>query len=536
MIDRLPKEIYHKIVSRLAQDDKTALTYVSKKIYDLTLPSLYQNLYLNERYYFASDYDNTLGTHKWSVLYFDFKDDDYEEDTKKSIQAKLKFRLLVRSLAESPMILCPLINRIHCTWHLDQETLISFLTLLNKYANNLMLFESFIKGEIIPYLWTHASTLQSLNLTPPEMLPNSEAADAKYFELMRYNMGKYNMNQIKDLTIHVNALSFFSKKMKPLQIRSLCLNLRDDTFAAEPLDDSIHYYDVFDTSILNKLEILSWYNEAAADIDLYSLWNLRDFYEFKNIENLSFLSLFASEEYIQGCIENFHKLKTLKIDFMFDVTLSKATVDLMGKSECSRTLEYIDMKIEDLDVPLLSIENDEVSYFDISVTCKCDDCKSTLNEVILQKYFPSKESLLIKNFHDVEQRNFILQMFKLFTIVPYSSAFNEYPSIGYYSKPLADHVSKVNSLLHPESDKSQTKFVTEEDVIRLFHMYMHSMKKTFDYFLSRFRKLQFLILNDLPTKVIQYDETQRCNVPMFHYHNYKSNQVYELFNDESLFD
>ena len=204
-------------------------------------------------------------------------------------------------------------------------------------------------------------------------------------------------------------------------------------------------------------------------------------------------------------------------------------------------MEYLDIKIEDLDTPLLTVVNDEISNFDIGITCKCDDCKRTAEEVIFKKYFPTKESYIIKDFHDIEQRNFILQMFKLFTIIPYSSGFDEYPSIGFYSRPLKAFVKKVNSLLFSDDEKldkkeSRAHEISEDDIIALYHMFLHSMRKNFDFFLPRFQNLEFLVLNDVPTKVIQYDEFQKCNVPIFHHYNYKSNQVYELINDESLFD
>mgnify|MGYP003365336280 CR=1 FL=1 len=538
MIDRLPEEIWEKVAFHLAQEDKTSLCYVSKKVNGRITPLLYRNIYLNERYYFPSDYDRTLGTHIWSVLYFRYNENNFDRDTAMPIQAKRKFKQLVRSLTESPFKLCTLIKKIHCTWHLDQATLIAFLILLNNYNNNLISFSSFIKGEISPYLWEHALTLQTLNITPPGMLPNPDAANVKYFELSRNLVSKYDLNKIQRLTVHINPLSFFEKGMKKLKIRSLCLNLRDDTLNAEPVDESVHYYDIFDKDTLKELEMLSWYNESSTDIDIYNIWKLDDFFKFKNIESLSFLSLFKSETYIQNCIKNFTKLQRLKIDFMFDATISKETLDMMSRNKCAKTLKYIDIKIEDLDVPLLFVENDEISNFKIQVTCKCDDCKATLEDVVLGKYFPKPESFVIKDFHDIEQRNFIMQMFKLFTIIPYSEAFDQSPSIGFYSRPLGDFVKKVNNLLYDDlvTDENKSKYITESDIIRLYHMYIHSIRKSLDYFISRFKNLDFLIVNDLPTKVIQYDDFQKCNIPIFHYHNYKSNQVYELVNDESLFD
>lgn len=539
MLDRLPKEILSNIAHLLAQEDKVSLTYVSKKVYESVIPSLYQNLYLNERYYFPSDLDNSLGTHKWSVLYFKYvqeTSDNVITQNQKSL-AKLKFQYLVRSLKESPEKLCPFIQCVHCTWHLDEDIMSEFISLLIKYDHNLTKFENFIRDEISNQLIPHSYSLQTLTLPPPNILPLSQRADLKYFEKMTNLLKNYNLNQIKVLNIHVNACKFFSKSNPPLNIESLCINLRPDTCQSDEINQ-IKYSDIFDINSLKELEVLSWYGEYDPDIDIYELWNLKDFLSFKNIESLSFFSLFANMDYIKDCVMNFNRLRRLKVDFMFEVPIEKSVIDLMAITPCHKTIEYLDIKFTEVNqYPLLSIdEGDELSQFIINMTCQCDACQDTLNNIILYKFFPTNESYLIKDFNDVERRNFILQLFKLYPIVPYSHYFDIYPSIGFYSRPIEEFVKTVNYLLEYDNSPNNDRYVTGEDVIKLYHSYIHSLKKTLDYFNIRFPNLKYLTINDLPTMIIQYDEQQRCNIPIFHNHNYKSNQVYELINNESLFD
>lgn len=539
MLDRLPKEVISKIAHSLAQEDKVSLTYVSKNVYGSIIPSLYQNLFLNERYYFPSDLDNSLGTHKWSILYFKYVHETSEKganQNQKSL-AKLKFQHLVRSLRESPEKLCPLIQCVHCTWHLDDDVMAEFISLLNKYDHNLTRFENFISDKISNQLVHHSYSLQTLTLPPPNILPLNQSADLEYFERMQSLLKSYNLSQIKELNIHVNACKFFPRLNPPLNIESLCLNLRPDTYQSDKTSH-IKYSDIFDINSLKELEVLSWYGEYDFNIDIYELWNLREFLSFKNIENLSFLSLFANMDYIKDCIMKFNKLRRLKVDFMFEVPIEKSVIDLMAITPCHKSIEYLDIKFTELNqYPLLSIdEGDELSQFIINMSCQCDICQDTLNNIILFKNFPTNESYLIKDFNDIEKRNFILQMFKLYPIVPYSHYFDIYPSIGFYSRPIEEFVKTVNYLLDYDNKPNDDRYVTCEDVIKLYHSYIHSLKKTLDYFIIRFPNLKYLIINDLPTMIIQYDEQQRCNIPIFHNHNYKSNQVYELINNESLFE
>lgn len=534
LLDQLPPEIFSTVAYYISQEDKTNLCYVSKSIYNSVLPFIYANLYLNERYYFPSDYDNSLGTHFWSVLYFDYHTvipkmiRDNNSTTVQNRLAKYKFGLLVRSLKENPSKLCSLIKNIHCTWHLDESIMFQFIELLNKYADNLTCFENFIRKEITFELVKHAKTLTTLTLTPPSLLPLDGNAPIEYFQQIRSLLPNYNFQRIQHLDIHVNALTFFKDLDEPLKINSLVLNLRPDTYH-DDIIQPINYFDIFDVNTLKTLEILSWYNTSDIDLDIYSMWSLHHFLQFHQIENLSILSLFANDKFIEDCVMNFTHLKRLKVDFMFDTPLGKPVVDIMGIAPCSNTLKYLDIKFEELTTPLIFIDQDEDSTFQINLTCPCGSCEQILFDIIHKKYFPDAESFRIKDFKDVESHNFVLQMFKLYPIVPYAHYFDKYPSIGWYSKPITEHVENVNFLLNNPG-------ITEDDVVAIYHIYIHSLKKTFDYFNKKFPSLQYLVFNDLPTVIREFEGQQRGNEPLFHCQGYKSNQVYEVVNDESLFD
>ncbi|CDF90539.1 ZYBA0S07-03356g1_1 [Zygosaccharomyces bailii CLIB 213] len=526
MIDKLPLELFNGIASLLSQEDKVTLTYVSKNAYQKIVVSLYANLYLNVKQYFPSDFDRALGTRDWSVLYFTSYND---KDTTRAV-ASAKLAALIRSLRAKPDVLPPLVRRVQCTWHLDKALLNQFVGLLVKYDSNLSYFENFLDENVATKLSVKGDQMQSLVVTPPTVLPTGIAGN-NYYAKMEVLLSRYRWDNLQNLTLHVNATNFFPHLKRPLRIRFLSLNLRPDTlggpFLYQPYDH------IFDPEALQSLELLSWYGPDQVEFNLYELWNLENLWAFHNIKELTLLSLPADRYFLSQCITNFPHLQRLKVDYMLDVPLTPLFVESMFNSPCAKTLKDIDIKFEELDVPLVSIDQDEVSNFKFNLNCKCPECRDSFQEIILRKYFAKQNSLIIQDFTDVEARNFTLQLFKLYPILPYTHFIAKNPSIGFYCKSLEAHAEKINELLQVETPLEK---VTAIDVRRLYHMHVHSLKKSWNFFLQRFPNLRFLTLNDIPTKILQIDKQQKCNVPIFYSVDYKSNQVYELIDDESLFD
>lgn len=264
------------------------------------------------------------------------------------------------------------------------------------------------------------------------------------------------------------------------------------------------------------------------------MWNLQDFWKFRNIKCLTLLSLVANEPFLRQCFQSFATLRRLKIDYLFDLQVSPKIVDFLSQSNASKTMEYIDIKFRDLQPPMISLNPYDDSSFALNLNCKCEGCKETFGDIIVKKLFPTKDSLSIKNYSEIESRTYFLHILKLNPILPYTHFMDHTPAIGYQCSSLADHASEINYLLKIRG-VSNTRVITASDVLRLYHAHVHSLKKTYDYFLSKFANLKFLTLNDLPTKVFQVDELQRCNIPIFYSQGYVSNQIYELLTEESLF-
>ncbi|QLG74525.1 hypothetical protein HG535_0G04080 [Zygotorulaspora mrakii] len=528
MIDKIPPELFPRIAKHISQDDKVSLTYCCRDVRMRIISSLYENLFLNEKPYFPSDLDANLGTNFWSVLCFQSR---YETSIN-STRGKRKLKILVRSLQESAFILCPLVKRVHCSWHLDTAILFKLIKLLMTYGTSLQYFSNILEEQISRLLLPKASQLRSLDVVPPFKIPAGRA-DSIYYGRMEVLLSKYNWENINELTLHVNGCTFFPHLNKPLKIKSLCLNLRPDTFAGSFFEQP--YYSIFDTDALEELEILSWYHTNESTANLYDTWNLPQFWEFSNIKSLTMLSLVANESFLCTCFQKFNLLERLKVDYMFDIPISTRTIEILARSKASKTIKYIDIKFDSLQIPIFSLNPVDTSSFRINLNCQCHDCKQTFNDIIIQKIFPTNDSLSVRNPNDDSSRSYYFHVFKLTSILPYTHFIDRTPAISYHCTSLQEHASDINYLLKKDG-ANESRYVNENDVLRLYHAHIHSLKKTFDFFLNHFISLDFLTLNDLPTKVFQVDELQRSNVPIFYSKGYSSNQIYELVTDESLFN
>lgn len=495
MIDTLPAEIVRHVASFLSQEDKVSLSYVSRTMYDLVIPKLYENLYISAYYYFPCD-EPSLGTSYWSVLDFRYleiaktggKIKDYDDE--RAANRKLathKFKCLVDTLSSAPMKFCPLIKRVHMTWHVDSDLLLLFVKLLNKYGSSLKSFENFLSKDVMNFLIERQHPLESLTIAPPQVLPEESEVTEEYFITTRSLISHYNFDYLQNLNIPVYACTFFKKLDKPMAIRSLCLNLRPDTYNAEgPNIDGIHYYDIFDVNSLKELEILSWYNNKHIE-DVYDLWNLRDFVAFTKIEDFSMFSLRTNNNFLKECLSNYGNLKRIKLDYLDPEVLSIAFLTEIARYDCAKSLTSIDINCEKKEPePITSTFN-----FEINIMCKCEKCQETMESVIFKKYIGPHDSRKAVDYYDRERRDFLMQIYKCFPILPHSNL-GKYPSIGFDARPLSNFVNNVNGILHRNCN--DPKYVTASDVIKLYHLHLHSYRRTFDFFIQNF-KASFEIFN-----------------------------------------
>lgn len=555
MLDQLPYEIFRQIACKIPQEDKISLTYVCKKTYESIVPFIYQNLFLNETYHVSSDYDGSFGTCYWSVLKFPFIDEDdpnNEKQISNGALAKLKFSYLERSLAESPSRLCPLINRIRCTWHLNEDVMSNVLQLLSEYGCNVRFVDQFVRSCVNDGLKPLSKQLKTLTLTPPTIMPTHDKVSSSYLNKIDHLFLRCDLSLLENLSIHVNALKYFKNLKTPMKIKSLVLNLRPDTLnlpeygvIGEHFED-LQYSDIFDTSTLKQLEILSWYSrddipptiEGGFD-SLYIKWGLEGFWKFSKIENLSLASLVYNEFFLMNSLAVFHNLKRLKLDYMGKFEFDVSLIRFLSKQICGKKLQRFDMHCEldhqfffpTPDNPLMRLNFDDF--------CPCTRCSNTIHEVILKKIFPETRSKLIRDPSKFQARNFLYQMFFQSKIIPHTSIIDdETPAMGWDSIPIETFVRKFNKVLQDinKTEDKAVNSVTKEDAIGLYHVYLHYLKDVFKVFEQSLPNLEYLTINGISTKLIQADDLQRCAVPLFYNEGYKSNSVYELVDSESLFN
>lgn len=520
MIDCLPLNCFEQVVKFLPQEDIISLTYASRELYNRTVVYLYRNIHLNEKPEFKSDLELPK-IHNWSLLCI-----PWSSSHKSSAERKLES--LLRSF-ESNTKLCDNVRKILCSWHLAVPTLIRIISLLGRYATKLQYFEGYLDQEIMDALAILAPRLKSLVIAPPRKVPANKAM-ADYYKRMNSLIDHYDWSRISDLTLYATACVARPNVPNLLKIRSLHLHLRPDTIEEACLEP---FYSLFDTTALEDLFITSWYKARDDEINLYEIWHLYEFHKFHNIKKLTLTSLQPDMEYLRGCFENYGRLEKLTVDYLLDATVDTSTIKCLRRAHCSQTLKCLDINTDMLSPPLLTID-ESGDKFVPTMNCQCSDCRDTFSQIIRRKYFPSSEKLSINGFSDVNARHFTLQMFRLFPILPHPLIMGESPAIAYVTYSLQDHADKVNELL--AYGKSHSRRITADDIRRLYYAHLHSLKKTFDYYLKSFPNLQYFTLNDIPTQITQVDEQQRCNIPVFYSQGYRSNQTYELVSDESLFD
>lgn len=523
MIDQLPLNCFATVIHFLPQNDKVSLTRVSRSIHDKSVPFLYRRLYLNARPHSPSDLDDSLGTDVWSVLHIPLLGSRELE----TLAAQKAFNLLVKSL-RSNVSLCHYIKAVRCSWHIQIPTLLELIGLLKQHGSSLQFFDGYLDLQVMREVSALAKQLKSLDVAPPCKLPG-EKPEPHYLKSIQRIVDQYDWTMIRKLTLHVDAGKVFENLSSPLRIESLTLNLRPDSYYESCKNRSLDT--IFDVDTLKELRIMSWYQ--GGDINHYNKWRLYDFLKFYNVRSLTLESLVANPGFLTACAKSFNKLERLSVDFLFAIPIDTATLNAFRLAKCSQTLKYIDIDFNSLDPPLVSVDS-RYRNFVLTLTCRCSDCRETFEKVIREKHFPTRDSLRVRDGFDINIRNFIRHMFKFFPILPNAYFIDRFPAIAYSSFTLQDHATKVNESF--KYSASSNRYITSQDIKRLYYAQIHSLKKTFDYFNASFPQLEFLTINDLPTRVMHLEDQQMVNMPLFYSQGYTSNQKYLIVQDESLFD
>ncbi|CEP63230.1 uncharacterized protein LALA0_S07e05424g [Lachancea lanzarotensis] len=518
MLERLAFETWNELAKYLTQDERVALTYVSSKVRLAISPILYRNLFLNEEPCVFSD-SNPLLANSWSVLCITEHKNEYADQ---------KLSCLIRTLQESPF-LSSNVEVVHCTWHLDIALLRDLLAVLVHNAPNLRHFRNFLTPAIIDDLKKVAPQLQSLDLPPPGVLPQGQVAGS-YLPRLASLVRCSSFENITALNIYMDPGEFFSNYAPwapKLRLRELSLSLRGDNYEPDSFPKARYTYsDVFDVRYLESLTILSWFEEE--NIDVYEKYHLHELLKFQNLKELTLLSFYANDGFLRECIQSFPLLRRLRLDYMLGHMIDQGTLTLLSQSPAHLSLQYLDLKCSPLEPYLVTVVRGRTARFEINESCVCPACRDVVQNILRKKIFSTQSSYLVKGLEDIPNRDVITRIISLSPIIPYTPFVDIRPGQSYINDPAKAVASTLNKAF------GQDVFAVE-DIIKIYHAHLHSLRRTFGYFLQRFPNLAFLNINDVPTSVQEGLGGQKYNLPIYHSQGYRTNQVYELVDDDNLF-
>ncbi|SCW03192.1 LAFE_0G05028g1_1 [Lachancea fermentati] len=544
-LQKLPNELMKEVFSNLPQSDRVNLCLVNRKINKIATNLLYRQIYLNDSNVVRSDYMNLAIN--WSLFYIPFSPS--EENSRRIANAKLK--LLIRAL-RSNIHATRSVEWIRINWDLDPVLQRTVLSILCNEGTALQRLENVTDPECNEIIATgkfSSKNLISFDMAPPnphpeQFVPVNYIPNLRKYLKQRISSSITYMNLFIDPVLLFNYIHPLSQK---LQIVDLKLHWRNEFYPKSHFKKSLTkrplslLSDIFDTRTLKVLTIISW-NEylVPRELDMF-----RQFKEFTNIEDLSLISIKQEIFILMGLFTCLPRLRRLKTDFLEELLSQSARPEIfLTLLHYCRDLEFIDLRFEGLDPPIISTIKDR---FQITQKCHCEKCMHVFDNIIYQKLFLFPEDGVVAS--DLEDRiKDIFTMMRSSSFFPYSKACDCYPSVRTLPMNLDEFVSKMNrGLLFYRKSKSQLvcnpvqdplddieddvavlnmvlphKALTRQDVIDCYHAMIHHYRRTYVTFLSRFPKLRFLVLNDIATTVV-VENGERVLQPVFYNEGFTTN-------------
>lgn len=543
-LESLPDELIHEIFSHLAQADRLNVCLLNLRAYKIATKLVYRRLYLNDSNVVRSDYMNLAIN--WTLL--DIPSFLPEDDSRKI--ANMKLRKLIKTLSVNSYAL-DCVQWIRINWDLDstlQKTILSILCTRGKSLQRLENITDPSCNDIIADGAISSRKVTSFDMAPPNSLPEISVPRDYIPNLQRYLRARIS-TKLSHMTLFIDPIMLFNylhPLENKLQIVDLKLHWRREFYASKYFTQRIRatpltkLSEVFEVRTLKTLTIISW-NEFLVPREIQMI---KDFKEFIYLEDLSLISIKQNIDVLVTLFYNLTNLKRLKMDFLEDF-LPEATnpeIFLTILLVCKK-LQFIDMRFEGMDPQIVSVHDGK---FQLNQKCYCDHCVDVFNGILRKKIFLFPEDQLLIDIHDVAAKD-IFKMMRFLSLLPYSKACDCYPSVRTQPMNLEEFVDKMNkSLLFYRQSRSQLvspeeqdqdmeqkdseyaslrlphALLTTQDVIQCYHALIHHYKATYVAFLKGFPELRFLMLNDIPTVVIEEDG-ERVFQPIFYHEAYETN-------------
>ncbi|SCU99669.1 LAME_0G04742g1_1 [Lachancea meyersii CBS 8951] len=565
-IDQFPLDLLQEVLSFLPQQDRLQCSLVSRKFNGIATKLLYRRIYLNDSNVVRSDIMNLAIN--WTLLYVPNR---LPEAVARKV-ADRKLRSLIRTLQSNERAV-KAVEWVRINWDLNPKWQKQLLSVICNESESLQRLENVTDpacNDIIAHGKMSRQKLSSFDMAPPNPNAGSEV-DPSYIPNLKTYLSQRISSQITYMNLFIDPILLFSclyPLRDKLQVVDLKLHWRVEFYQKMYFKESIaerpiqKLSDIFDTRSLRVLTIVSWHECLLSG----ELEMLRQFQEFTNIEDLSLISI---EQETTPLISLFRKLiglKRLKVDFIEQLSSQSTKPELfLAILHCCRELEFLDMRFEGLDAPIVDVEKGD---FRLTQKCHCSSCMHVFDSIIRQKLFLFPEDYVLTDFRDVLTKD-IFRMIRFHCLLPYSKACDYYPSVRTCPMDIDKFVSLMNNdlklyrasrsqlvrdpvvpdensrssycqlddqpeqpcledLLDSDDENSFIDMVlphkplTRQDVVACYHALIHHHRRTYVALLTQFPKLRFLVLNDIATVVLNEND-ERVLQPVFYNEGFKSN-------------
>ncbi|SCU87580.1 LADA_0E04874g1_1 [Lachancea dasiensis] len=565
-LNDLPTSLLHEVLSFLPQQDRLNACLVSRKFNRIAIKLLYRRIYLNDSNVVKSDIMNLAIN--WTILYVPNRLP--EQATRRLANRKLQS--LIRTLKSNEAAV-QAVEWVRINWDLDPQAQKLLLSVVCNESRSLRRLENVTDpncNDIIARGLISSQKLTSFDMAPPNPDAGSEV-DPSYIPNLKKYLQQRISSRITFMNLFIDPLLLF-KYLYPLrdklQVVDLKLHWRVEFYPAHHFQHEISrrpisvLSDVFDTRSLKVLTIVSWHECLLSS----ERKMLHQFQEFTNVEDLSLISIEQETSPLVGLFAKFKRLRRLKLDFIEQQSSQSTKAEIfLAILQCCRELEFLDLRFEGLDAPIVDVENGE---FRLTQKCHCSNCMNVFDSILRQKLFLFPEDYILTDFRDILTKD-IFRMIRFHCLLPYSKACDHYPSVRTCAMDMNKFVSLMNNdlrlyrasrcqllrnpigsqgggehqrdnLRRPASPTSPGELansddegdfvelvlphtlLTRQDIVDCYHALIHHHRRTYVALLTQFPKLQFLVLNDIAT-VVTNEMGERILQPVFYNERFISN-------------
>lgn len=581
-LTKLPDELMQEVFSHLPQPDRLQLCLVNKRFNKIATKLLYRRIYLNDSNVVKSDFMHLAIN--WTLL--NLPSSLKEEESRDIANHKLKklIETLHNNIHITQVIQWIRINwDLDSSL---QRSILNILCNQGKSLQRLENVTDPACNDIISNGHFSKCNVSSFDMAPPNSLPEMVVPENYIPNLTKYLSQRISsqLSHMTLFIDPLKLFNYLYPLDIKLQIIDLKLHWRrefynNDYFVRKirPGNPLTKLSEVFDKRTLRILTIISW-NDTLLKRETEML---RDFKEFDNLEDLSLISIKQDVHILVDLFSSLTNLKRLKMDFLEDYVPEPTNphIFLSILLACSK-LQFIDLRYDGLIPQIINIQENK---FQLNQQCNCTNCQIVFSDILKGKIFMFPEDYYVHEVQDIAAKD-IFKMMKYLSLLPYSKACDAYPSVRTQPMNLANFVTKMNmNLLHYRNSKSQLvpKIVnnphqhstitststahtsdpemiiidddydddinadlppdnedtattisgdlelphdslTKRDIIMCYHALIHHFKSIYVTFLKSFPHLRFLMLNDIPTIVME-ENNERIFEPVFYHYDYKSN-------------